>query len=119
SASAKIAEPSAAEVAPPDVGPNFAPPALDAALAVQLEAPSESAPTPWSEPVAGPATEGDTSDPGTITGWDQPTDDGAAASAAPAEEQVAPPPDARAGGPAEPVQERQAASAPSAWQQAR
>ena len=118
SASAKIAEPSAPEVAPPDVGPNFAPPALDAALAVQLEAPSESAPTPWSEPVAGPATEGDTSDPGTITGWDQPTDDGAAASAAPAEEQAAPP-DAWAGASAEPVQEWQAESAPSDWQEAR
>src|SRR2546421_1920 len=118
SASAQIAEPSAAEVAPPDVGPNFAPPALDAALAVQLEAPSESAPTPWSEPVAGPATEGDTSDPGTITGWDQPTDDGAAASAAPAEEQAAPP-DAWAGASAEPVQEWQAESAPSQWQEAR
>ena len=119
SASAQVAEPSAAAVAPPDDGPNFAPAALDAALAVQLEAPSESAPTPWSEPVAGPATEGEASAPGTITGWDQPPDDGAAASAAPAEEQVAPPPDAWAGASAEPVQEWQAESAPSDWQEAR
>src|SRR5207253_555002 len=91
---------------------------LEAALAVQLEAPSESAPTPWSEPVAAPATEGDASASGTITGWDQPTDDGAAASAAPAEEQAAPP-DAWAGASAEPVQEWQAESAPSDWQEAR
>ena len=116
-ASARVAEPSAAEAPPPDAVPDSAPPALDDALPVQLEAPSESAPTPWSEPVAGPATEGDASASGTVTGWDQPTDHEAAVSAAPAEEQAAPS-DAWSGAPAEPVQEWQAESAPSDWQEA-
>ena len=89
-------------------------PAPEHASAAQLEAPSESAPTPWSEPVASPSLEDDGSASGAVTEWDQaaappgpadavpvapPADDwqmqapatDPTASATPAEEQAAPP----------------------------
>ena len=46
-------------------------PAPEHASGAQLEAPSEAAPTPWSEPVAGPSLEDDGSASGAVTGWDQ------------------------------------------------
>src|SRR5438445_129426 len=116
-------------------------PAPEHASAAQLEAPSESAPTPWSEPVASPSLEDDGSASGAVTEWDQaaappgpadavpvapPADDwqmqapatDPTASATPAEEQAAPP-EAWSAAPQEPVQEWQAESAPSDWQEAR
>src|SRR3989454_124587 len=116
-------------------------PAPEHASAAQLEAPSESAPTPWSEPVASPSLEDDGSASGAVTEWDQaaappgpadavpvapPADDwqmqapatDPTASATPAEEQAAPP-EAWSAAPQEPVQEWQAGSAPSGWQGAR
>src|SRR2546426_458724 len=105
-------------------------PAPEHASAAQLEAPSESAPTPWSEPVASPSLEDDGSASGAVTEWDQaaappgpadavpvapPADDwqmqapatDPTASATPAEEQAAPP-EAWSAAPQEPAQEWQA-----------
>src|SRR2546426_4091697 len=116
-------------------------PAPEHASAAQLEAPSESAPTPWSEPVASPSLEDDGGASGGVTEWDQaaappgpadavpvasPADDwqmqdpatDPTASATLAEEQAAPP-EAWSATPQEPVQEWQAESAPSDWQEAR
>jgi hypothetical protein len=100
----------AAEPAPPAVP---GPPEPQHASAVQLEAPSESAPTPWSEPVTGPVPEAAGSESGTVTGWDQ----AASASAVPAEQQPAPS-DAWSAAPQEPVPEWQTETAPSDWQEA-
>src|SRR2546428_384408 len=106
-------------------------PAPEHASAAQLEAPSESAPTPWSEPVASPSLEDDGSASGAVTEWDQaaappgpadavpvapPADDwqmqapatDPTASATPAEEQAAPP-EAWSAAPQEAGQEWQAA----------
>src|SRR3989441_8501961 len=116
-------------------------PAPEHASAAQLEAPSESAPTPWSEPVASPSLEDDGSASGAVTEWDQaaappgpadavpvapPADDwqmqapatDPTASATPAEEQAAPP-EAWSAAPQEPVQEWQGGTAPSDWEEGR
>src|SRR5256712_10574280 len=116
-------------------------PAPEHASAAQLEAPSESAPTPWSEPVASPSLEDDGSASGAVTEWDQaaappgpadavpvapPADDwqmqapatDPTASATPAEEQAAPP-EAWSAAPQEPVQEWQGGPATSDRQGAR
>jgi len=116
-------------------------PAPEHGSGAQLEAPSEAAPTPWSEPVAGPSLEDDGSASGAVTGWDQAAAPPGPADAVPvappagewqmqdpatdptasatlAEEQAAPP-EAWSATPQEPVQEWQAESAPSDWQEAR